>query len=228
MADLAFHRDFRAAVRPGGAGRAGRAPGDGAECRPAHLHRHQQLHRRLRPRRHHRSGTGRRRPTFGRCWPPRPARRVTPHPRHPRPSRPLPAASPRLAAATGAPSLCGWRQRRPRGEAPPASMPAPTRISCRTRRSRTARTIAGDGWRWRRSPRPATRRDHLAFALAGSDLIFSGDHVMALVDDRGGAAGRVDGRLHGLARPAAGARRGHLPPRPWRAGGERPRLCRAR
>ena len=89
------------------------------------------------------------------------------------------AASARLAAATGAPSY-GLRAQR--------------------RRARTARRrcdtgidedfvpdvaladgalVAGDGWQVEAIATPGHASDHLVFALAGSDLIFSGDHVMA-------------------------------------------------
>ena len=39
--------------------------------------------------------------------------------------------------------------------------------------------VAGDGWQVEAIATPGHAPDHLAFALAGSDLIFSGDHVMA-------------------------------------------------
>jgi glyoxylase-like metal-dependent hydrolase (beta-lactamase superfamily II) len=39
--------------------------------------------------------------------------------------------------------------------------------------------IAGDGWQMQAIATPGHSSDHLAFALAGSDLLFSGDHVMA-------------------------------------------------
>jgi glyoxylase-like metal-dependent hydrolase (beta-lactamase superfamily II) len=39
--------------------------------------------------------------------------------------------------------------------------------------------IAGAGWRLEAVATPGHASDHLAFALAGSDLVFSGDHVMA-------------------------------------------------
>ena len=39
-------------------------------------------------------------------------------------------------------------------------------------------TVAGAGWRIEAVPTPGHTANHLAFALAGTDLIFSGDHVM--------------------------------------------------
>lgn len=39
--------------------------------------------------------------------------------------------------------------------------------------------VAGDGWLLEAIATPGHASDHLAFALMGSDLIFSGDHVMA-------------------------------------------------
>lgn len=39
--------------------------------------------------------------------------------------------------------------------------------------------IVGDGWQMQAIATPGHTRDHLAFALAGSGLLFSGDHVMA-------------------------------------------------
>jgi hydroxyacylglutathione hydrolase len=40
-------------------------------------------------------------------------------------------------------------------------------------------TIEGDGWRLTAVATPGHTANHLAFALAGTDLLFSGDHVMA-------------------------------------------------
>lgn len=39
--------------------------------------------------------------------------------------------------------------------------------------------IAGDGWRLTAIPTPGHAANHLAYALEDSDLLFSGDHVMA-------------------------------------------------
>ena len=84
----------------------------------------------------------------------------------------------RLAAATGAPSHACRRHGAAAGR----------RVAggCRNRSGFRAghgalrrALIAGDGWQLEAVATPGHAGDHLVFALTGSDLIFSGDHVMA-------------------------------------------------
>ena len=72
---------------------------------------------------------------------------------------------------------------------------------------------------------PGHAANHLCFSWG--EALFSGDHVMALVDLGGRAARRVDGRLHGIAGKAARPRRDNLLARPRRPGA-RPEALRAR
>ena len=78
--------------------------------------------------------------------------------------------------------------------------------------------VDGDGWAIRTVLTPGHTANHAAFALEGTGILFSADHVMALGDLDRGAAGRRDGRLHGLARQADRARRPPAFARPWRPG----------
>ena len=81
------------------------------------------------------------------------------------------------------------------------------------------RRLAGGG---DRHARPRQRSFRLRARRTRPHLLGRPRH--GLVDDRRGAAGRVDGGLYGLARPAACAARGHLPSRPWRPGQQGARL----
>ena len=84
----------------------------------------------------------------------------------------------RLAAATGAPSYAC----RHRGRMPSAAPLTDTGIDAEfspDRELADGTAITGDGWRLEAIATPGHAPDHLAFALTGSDLIFSGDHVMA-------------------------------------------------
>ena len=84
----------------------------------------------------------------------------------------------RLAAQTGAPSHAGRRRIATPQDAPLADAGidhdfAPDRVLA------DGAFIAGDGWQVEAVATPGHADDHFVFALTGSDLIFSGDHVMA-------------------------------------------------
>ena len=77
--------------------------------------------------------------------------------------------------------------------------------------------VSGDGWTLEAVTTPGHTANHMAFAFKENNVLFSGDHVMALVDAGRGAAGRLDGRLHGFAAEAREAHRADLFSRPWPA-----------
>ena len=135
-----------------------------------------------RPRRHHRSGPARRAAHRGaaRCG----ARRDgDAHPRHPHPPRPFAGGGAdqgrdRRADFRRRPAPRRARAQYRRGAA--ARTPAATAISAPTPRSPTARWSPATAWTpWRRSRRPATPPTTWPYALQGTDVLFSGDHVMA-------------------------------------------------
>ncbi len=84
----------------------------------------------------------------------------------------------RLAAATGAPSHAGRRDGTANEGAPEADAGIDRDFVPDTALS-DGTLIAGDGWQVETIATPGHASDHLVFALSGSDLIFSGDHVMA-------------------------------------------------
>ena len=127
----------------------------------------------------------------------------------------------RLAAATGAPSHAGRRRGATAEGAPLADAGIDQDFVPDTALSDGA-LIAGDGWQVEAIATPGHAGDHLVFALTGSDLIFSGDHVMAwsttVVAPPEGSMADYMASLDRLLERA----RGHLSSRPWRAGGEGP------
>ena len=137
------------------------------------------------------------------------------HSRHPYPSRSRRRRSNKLrrrrARRWSAP-----RRSRPAAMARPASIPAHDR-------DYSPDAILADGERWQGAgytieavATPGHCSNHLCFALLEENALFSGDHVMALVDVGCRAARRFDARLYGLARQAARARRDDLLARPRR------------
>lgn len=90
-------------------------------------------------------------------------------------------AVPTLKAKTGATVLSGGRHRaaRPLAEGEAAALDAsgdlghvPDIVLA------DGDTVAGEGWRIEAIATPGHTANHLAFALAGGDIVFSGDHVM--------------------------------------------------
>ena len=76
--------------------------------------------------------------------------------------------------------------------------------------------IAGDGWALEVVATPGHTANHMAYALKGTEVLFSGDHVMGWSHLDRRAAGRGHARLHGLAPSARGAARDRVSRRPWR------------
>ena len=85
----------------------------------------------------------------------------------------------RLAAATGAPSHGVAAQRRRTAAGAPAADTGIDADFVPDMALADGALVAGDGWQVEAIATPGHAGDHLVFALAGSDLIFSGDHVMA-------------------------------------------------
>ncbi len=88
------------------------------------------------------------------------------------------AGAARLAAATGAPRYAGRRQGAAAESAPGVDTGidedfVPDQVLS------DGALIAGDDWQVDAIATPGHASDHFVFALAGSDLILSGDHVMA-------------------------------------------------
>ena len=102
------------------------------------------------------------------------------HPHHPHPPRP----HRRTAGAAGGYRCQDGGLRASRAATAAASGSARRAasswigISCRTSRSPTARRCEGDGWAFQALHTPGHAPDHLCFALAGTGVLFSGDHVM--------------------------------------------------
>ena len=65
--------------------------------------------------------------------------------------------------------------------------------------------IDGGDWAIRTILTPGHTANHAVFALEGTGIAVFGRPCDGLVDLDRGAAGRRDGRLHGVARQAAGA-----------------------
>ena len=133
-----------------------------------------------------------------------------PHLRQPHPSRPF--AARRQAQGSDR------RHRLRRGAAPPCpaaagsarstrSTPAPTWTSCPTCSLPTASVIDGGDWAIRTILTPGHAANHAVFALDGTGIAVFGRPRDGLVDLDRRAARRRDGRLHGVARQAAGAPR---------------------
>jgi glyoxylase-like metal-dependent hydrolase (beta-lactamase superfamily II) len=91
-------------------------------------------------------------------------------------------AAPSLQALTGATTLGAGRHR-------PARPPLPGETAMLDAAADTVFTpdgaltdgalVDGDGWRLTAVATPGHTANHLSFALAGTDILFSGDHVMA-------------------------------------------------
>ena len=87
------------------------------------------------------------------------------------------AGLPRLAAATGA-QCHGARRHGPAPDTPAGLDAGIDRDFVPDIALADGELIAGDGWRIEAVATPGHAPDHLAFALAGAGLLFSGDHVM--------------------------------------------------
>lgn len=91
------------------------------------------------------------------------------------------AGVPRLVAATGAPVHAGGAHRFAR---PPREGESATLDAGADERFAPDATIedggiiTGDGWQLEAIATPGHAANHMAFALSGSDMLFSGDHVM--------------------------------------------------
>ena len=178
--DIPFNRDFPLKARRGRGSPPRRAARALQQSEPVHLHRHGQLHRGQGQRRHHRSRPGRRGACQGaaRCG----ARRDgDAYPRHPHPSRPFAEHRADQGRHRRARSMPKARTA-PRGRASRAKStirnPAPTAISGRTSRSRTATSSKAHGWRLEAVATPGHTANHLAFAWPERKINFVGDHVM--------------------------------------------------
>ena len=134
-------------------------------------------------------------------------------------------ALPALAAATGATVLSAGPYRPARPLAPGEASPleeandvdhVPDRVLG------DGEEIAGDGWRLVAVATPGHAANHMAFALPGADVVFSGDHVMgwssSIVAPPDGAMAAYMTSLDRLAARA----RAPPPARPRRAGRGRP------
>ena len=137
------------------------------------------------------------------------------HPRAPRPQRrgaaPSPSGSGRRCSAHGDPA--GARRRRWRGWRRPAGIGGGEGIDAGFRPDRRigeGDVVAGPGWTLTALATPGHTADHLSFAWAEGNALFSGDQVMGwattLISPPDGDLGRVPGE----PRAAAGARRGGL------------------
>ena len=81
--------------------------------------------------------------------------------------------------------------------------------------------VSGDGWALEAVTTPGHTANHMAFALRGTEMMFSGDHVMAwstpVVAPPDGAMSDYMASL----RQARAAHRDDLPAGPWRPGARR-------
>ena len=176
---LEFDLQFRACLRRAGYGFSRRRAADRQQSRPIHLSRHQQLSRRTKRAGGDRSRPGKRRP-FQRpsARDRRPAGQ--PYPRQPYAPRSFAARRP---AEPG--DRCAGLRRRAAPACPaPAdrrdqSTPAPTLTSCPDLAMADGAAISGDGWTLRTVLTPGHTANHAAFALEGTGMLFSADHVMA-------------------------------------------------
>ncbi len=161
-------------------------------------------------------------------WPARPSRHILLTHTHRDHSGALAA----LKAATGAPAALG----RPAPPRPRRSRPA-RRTLRRRQRHRPSSPTAARRWRQRstataggsrRSRRPGIPPTTSPSPCPAPISIFSGDHVMGWSTSIVAPPDGVDGRLHGLARPAGGAARAAAPPRPRPSGRGRSGTARDR
>ena len=170
---------------------------------PVHLQGHGELHRRPRQSRHHRSRPRRSRPQRGAAR--RGARRDRDaYFRHPHPPRPFA----RRAGDQGGDRRAGsGRRPAPRRARAPCRRRAAARILQRHRLQARPRARRRRGGERRRLD--ARGRDHArphrqphGLRLQGEQRAVLRRSRHGLVDAGGGAAGRLDGRLHGLAAKA--------------------------
>ena len=202
--DIPFNRDFPLEARRGRGGPPRRAAHSLQQSEPVHLHRHGELHRRPGQGRDHRSRSRQRGPCGGaaRC---RARRDRDAYPRHPHPPRPFAehradqggdrrhrlcrGSAPRVAAALREREAQSGIRRRPR-------------LQARHRGARR-RDHRRRGWALEAVATPGHTANHLAFAWPERKMSFRRRSRDGLVDLDRGAAGRIDDRLHGLARAAA-------------------------
>ena len=119
-----------------------------------------------------------------------------------------PAAA-RLKAATGAPTLAEGPHRAARalnaGEGPRLDASNDTDFAPDMRMA-DGEVISGSGWTIEAVTTPGHTANHMAYALKGQPILFSGDHVMAwstpVVAPPDGAMGDYMASLHKLARRA--------------------------
>ena len=78
--------------------------------------------------------------------------------------------------------------------------------------------VDGDGWAIRTVLTPGHTANHAAFALEGTGILFSADHVMAWATSIVAPPDGAMADYHGLAGSADRARRPPAVARPWRAG----------
>ena len=209
LSALDFDTRFDAILRRRRSASGWNTPPHRQQSRPVHLSRHQQLHRRARHAGGDRSRAGRRRP-FRRALEAIGGRPVS----HIFVSHTHRDHSPLAGTAQG-------RDRRIdcRGRSAPPCPPAEDRRDQPARRQRRHRLPAryrarrrrassmADDWTIRTVLTPGHTANHAAFALEGHRHPVLGRPCDGLVDLDRRAAGRRDGRLHGLARQAARARR---------------------
>lgn len=125
------------------------------------------------------------------------------------------AAAPRLQAMTGATTFGAGPHRPARtplaGETAMLDAAADTAFTPDVRLADGA-VIEDDGWRFSAVATPGHTANHLCFALAGADILFSGDHVMAwstsIVAPPDGAMADF---MHSLDRLLARPERRYLP-----------------
>ncbi len=136
----------------------------------------------------------------------------------------------RLVAATGAPVLAGGAHRfaRPPRPGEDAALEAGADLGFRPDRILAdGERIAGDGFALEAIATPRPCRQPHGLALRRQRHAVLGRPCHGLVDDRRRAAGRPDGRLHGLARHPRRAAGDGLSARPRRADRRRAGLVRA-
>ena len=129
-------------------------------------------------------------------------------PRHPHPSRPQRARRP-AEARRPARASSGRRRSRRRATGPAASTRRTTAPTRPTPSSPTANASRGAGSRLEAVATPGHCANHLCFALLRGRGAVLRRPRHGLVDLGRRSARRLDGRLHGVARQGAGARRAH-------------------
>ena len=218
--DIPFDKSFDLAPGAVEEVRAGRPAHPVQQSEPVHLQGDGQLHRRARPGRDHRSGPDRRGARRGAAR--RRARRDRDaHHRHPHPSRSF-AAAPRASRLRPARKTYGEGPHRPArplniGEAPRHESGGDLDFRPDVALA-DGDVVDGDGWALEAVATPGHTANHMAFALKGTDVLFSGDHVMAwstpVVAPPDGAMSDYMASLDKLAAP----RRDDLFPRSRRRG----------